>query len=253
MAENTKQRAFTLIELLVVIAIIAILAAILFPVFARARENARRASCLSNLKQMGLGVMMYTQDYDEKFPRAAMAGATATASNRWYDVINPYIKSKQQVWQCPSAPPIARGGGSDGYTFGSYGYNVGGAVTNHNPYTNAYAAGYGNGFGLTPTVALTPNNGYVTLAMIDAPSETIIVGDPASNCYAGNGEFLITYSGISFLPMLHGGPQPPSSCSGEITIANPSGGGNYLFADGHVKFLQVSYVNANRELFNVVK
>ena len=65
---TSRKRAFTLIELLVVIAIIAILAAILFPVFARARENARRASCLSNLKQIGLGVMQYNQDYDGHYP-----------------------------------------------------------------------------------------------------------------------------------------------------------------------------------------
>jgi prepilin-type N-terminal cleavage/methylation domain-containing protein len=67
--KTNKQKAFTLVELLVVIAIIAILAAILFPVFARARESARRASCQSNLKQIGLGVMRYTQDYDERMPR----------------------------------------------------------------------------------------------------------------------------------------------------------------------------------------
>ncbi|RYG63911.1 DUF1559 domain-containing protein, partial [bacterium] len=65
---TSRKGAFTLIELLVVIAIIAILAAILFPVFGRARENARRSSCLSNMKQIGLGMMQYTQDYDEKFP-----------------------------------------------------------------------------------------------------------------------------------------------------------------------------------------
>jgi len=67
MSRNNKS-AFTLIELLVVIAIISILAAILFPVFGRARENARRASCMSNLKQIGLAIMQYTQDYDEKYP-----------------------------------------------------------------------------------------------------------------------------------------------------------------------------------------
>src|SRR5436305_5829833 len=76
-----QNRAFTLIELLVVIAIIAILAAILFPVFAQAREKARSISCLSNTKQLGLAVMMYVQDYDETFPlafSAASLGATPT-------------------------------------------------------------------------------------------------------------------------------------------------------------------------------
>lgn len=69
------KRAFTLIELLVVVAIVAILAAILFPVFARARENARRTSCLSNMKQIGLGIMLYTQDYDERLPMSARSTA----------------------------------------------------------------------------------------------------------------------------------------------------------------------------------
>ena len=92
-----KFQAFTLIELLVVIAIIAILAAILFPVFARARENARRSSCLSNLKQIGLGVMQYTQDYDEKYPCRYMASETFS----WRRNIFPYVKSTQ-VFACPS-------------------------------------------------------------------------------------------------------------------------------------------------------
>jgi prepilin-type N-terminal cleavage/methylation domain-containing protein/prepilin-type processing-associated H-X9-DG protein len=93
------RRGFTLIELLVVIAIIAILAAILFPVFARAREKARQSSCLSNIKQIGLAVNMYVQDYDETMPMA-IAGVPPvlfTISEN----LDPYIKNLQ-IWDCPS-------------------------------------------------------------------------------------------------------------------------------------------------------
>jgi prepilin-type N-terminal cleavage/methylation domain-containing protein/prepilin-type processing-associated H-X9-DG protein len=89
-------RAFTLIELLVVIAIIAILAAILFPVFAQAREKARQASCTSNLKQVGMAVRMYLQDYDETY---LPWGQSVTASPA--AILDPYIKN-YQVWVCPS-------------------------------------------------------------------------------------------------------------------------------------------------------
>ncbi len=108
------RRGFTLIELLVVIAIIAILAAILFPVFARAREKARQASCLSNLKQIGLGTLMYAQDYDELLPRwyydmgagngpTDQLGSAWAAGGRyaWQNLLNPYIKNTQ-LWICPS-------------------------------------------------------------------------------------------------------------------------------------------------------
>lgn len=124
---------FTLIELLVVIAIIAILASILFPVFARARENARRASCQSNLKQIGLGLLQYTQDYDETLPRSfyGSSGDSNNAGNyKWMDAIFPYVKS-EQLFTCPSDSAINKEylyhrkipDGQTSINYGSYGLN----------------------------------------------------------------------------------------------------------------------------------
>jgi len=95
------RKGFTLIELLVVIAIIAILAAILFPVFAKAREKARQTSCLSNVKQITLGYLMYAQDYDEWFP-GFINGRTAIQRWWWYQVIDPYTRNVQ-MYYCPSS------------------------------------------------------------------------------------------------------------------------------------------------------
>lgn len=146
----SKKRAFTLIELLVVISIISILAAILFPVFARARENARRTSCLSNLKQIGLGIMQYTQDYDEKYPTtfvgkrgnagdgytvqtdSSMPGRKYRVNDgtyhgyymTWMDTIYPYVKSLQ-VFVCPSQPDNYREYNSNqSYNVPYYGLNT---------------------------------------------------------------------------------------------------------------------------------
>ncbi len=101
---RTRKTAFTLIEILVVISILALLAAILFPVFARSRENARRSSCLSNLRQIGLGLQQYTQDFDEQNSRSwyvSSGPSSASASYKWMDAIYPYVKS-EQVFNCPS-------------------------------------------------------------------------------------------------------------------------------------------------------
>ena len=154
------RKAFTLIELLVVIAIIAILASILFPVFARARENARRASCQSNLKQIGLSAQMYAQDYDEMMLRSTVCGPILleTGSNSgnsscttggasgaggyyhlWYHVLHPYTKSTQ-LFNCPSSPRSTPYQG--GYT-GSLDYGL-----------NAYASGLN--LAAIPQVAVTP-------------------------------------------------------------------------------------------------
>ena len=100
-----RRSGFTLIELLVVIAIIAILAAILFPVFAKAREKAKQASCQSNLKQLTLGVLMYVGDYDERFPCTPFWKCGRPENNytsRWYVLIQPYVKN-EQIFSCPGS------------------------------------------------------------------------------------------------------------------------------------------------------
>jgi prepilin-type N-terminal cleavage/methylation domain-containing protein len=100
-----RHRGFTLIELLVVIAIIAILAAILFPVFAQAREKARQTQCVNNMKQAGLGVIQYLQDYDETYPMSVYRGRNNQNQECAYTMlsaIEPYVKNKD-IYECPSA------------------------------------------------------------------------------------------------------------------------------------------------------
>src|SRR6478672_5411714 len=105
---RSSRYGFTLIELLVVIAIIALLAAILFPVFARARENARKSSCLNNMKQFGLGIAQYTQDFDETLVPWEGGYALASGTRATFDVLLiPYLKSPQ-LMQCPSDATSAK-------------------------------------------------------------------------------------------------------------------------------------------------
>jgi len=144
-----RRRGFTLIELLVVIAIIAILAAILFPVFARAREKARQTSCLSNAKQINLCILMYAQDYDETLPFYWYGAAVGY----WPNVLMPYVKN-WQIFTCPSAPQFKGGTGWTGS--GGYGWNY------------YYLGGWP-----TPDFSFGPFG----LAQIDKPSETIMIGD----------------------------------------------------------------------------
>lgn len=120
------RKGFTLIELLVVIAIIAILAAILFPVFAKAREKARQSSCLSNLKQIGLATLQYVQDYDEVLPAHQRQGRSMTVQTQ----IQPYLKN-MQIWVCPSQSAAyyyywdnPTGTGAMTGPLGSYGWNL---------------------------------------------------------------------------------------------------------------------------------
>jgi prepilin-type N-terminal cleavage/methylation domain-containing protein/prepilin-type processing-associated H-X9-DG protein len=205
----TMRKGFTLIELLVVIAIIAILAAILFPVFAQAREKARQTGCLSNVKQIGLGIQMYVQDFDEYVPRNAYADPPRVAegdhfvncsSPRWMDVIQPYIKNTQ-LHNCPSDPfaPI-RGTLPDGtphtlaenkrYVFQPYspdGRNVfreadcgdPNGQTNIGRRFGSYAINnmYYNGCGIqSPLSTCTPPNNK-PLAIIAEPADTVLVAE----------------------------------------------------------------------------
>lgn len=203
---------FTLIELLVVIAIIAILAAILFPVFARARENARRSSCQSNLKQIGLGIMQYTQDYDEKLPYQQVTGEAGAVPHfqdpawgmSWQLGIYPYTKSWQLV-ACPSAIYSSLAG-YDGDT--SYLAN---GVVIPTGYSRSLAA-----IQNTANIIMVHEDGYRTNRSSTRP----IVSDPADH---------------SFYAWMYSSEQDTVHF----------GGGNLLFVDGHVKWKLQSAICAS--------
>jgi prepilin-type N-terminal cleavage/methylation domain-containing protein/prepilin-type processing-associated H-X9-DG protein len=148
-----RKSAFTLIELLVVIAIIAILASILFPVFARARENARRSSCLSNTKQLGLGVMQYTQDYDEKLPGSWNNAVPEDESLWWGNKIQPYIKSSQ-LFFCPSDSKH----------------------TSSSP-LNRWNTSYGWNYAFLDADIGTYAKGGIALSAVYIPAETVMIAD----------------------------------------------------------------------------
>lgn len=210
-----RQRGFTLIELLVVIAIIAILAAILFPVFARARENARRTSCLSNTKQIGLGMMQYVQDYDDKYiPRYSdVAGGPL----RWPQLVHPYIKS-YQVYNCPSR--------ANGFEF-------------KGDYDTAGHISYGMNYWMDAT--WYPG---ISMATINRPSETLwvaeVVGVNAADVAAGENAYQAYPTLYSVVY------QPNNSAYGTQVVPEPRGrlsgrhfdGTNVLFADGHAKWMR---------------
>jgi prepilin-type N-terminal cleavage/methylation domain-containing protein/prepilin-type processing-associated H-X9-DG protein len=217
MQHKLNRKAFTLIELLVVIAIIAILASILFPVFARARENARRASCMSNLKQINLGMLQYTQDYDEHYPMYRPGASTAARPYGWADAIQPYLKS-EQIFQCPSDSagpnddPTYNGSTSSGYT--DYAYNL-------------WIGGY-------RVVASVDKSSGLSLSAFTEPSLSVVLIDHT------------TYSADRYVT----GCTPSYSSCGYFRDATktdtglakiPGGirhldGANVAFADGHVKW-----------------
>ena len=180
-----KKSAFTLVELLVVIAIIAILAAILFPTFARARENARRASCQSNLKQIGLAFIQYAQDYDEYSPSSVNRNvATNTGRRSWPTVLMPYVKSTQ-IFVCPSASPARQSktemnlapavsmSGGNGYCDASSSGDVDDQSTASEARANSQLSGInGNGGLLSYGMNVIPFNGWNVTPNFNSSSAT---------------------------------------------------------------------------------
>ncbi len=203
-----KRHGFTLIELLVVIAIIAILAAILFPVFARAREKARQSSCLNNVKQIALAFQMYTQDYDEtlpgcqhaQYPTSVTVTGAYTGWTSWYmfwmDVLYPYVKNKQ-VFVCPSVA-------SDATTlWGGYGWNV------HVGYWIGWHDRIDQGPTYTGVKLATVRHPANTAFIADSPTSRIWLDYPVDTDWAG-----------VFWSKRH------------------NAGDNFAFVDGHAKWVK---------------
>ena len=228
--------AFTLVELLVVIAIIAILAAILFPAFARARENARKASCQSNLKQIGLGIQQYTQDYDEKYPFVGTYTGAANAwsyygtplwkessywdgsqtqyPTSWRSRVYPYIKSVQ-LFACPSNTWNNRGAEAASGNVPDIGrsYTINEHVMGSSPRPGEEWHGL--------------YNGGRSMASVNAPAQKILVGesfyDQPIATYGDSGNDSWSDNGHGYDPG---------------AFAKHMGFTNCLFFDGHVKSMK---------------
>jgi len=195
--QSKRVTGFTLIELLVVIAIISILASILFPVFARARENARRSSCMSNMKQIGLGLMMYTQDYDERYPMAINGQinnfATETTEPSPFQELYPYLKS-WQILVCPSATM---------------------AITSTKNATSYFLNG----------TVINNVGSSVSMASINVPASRIVIQ-----------EFYETRSYSYFRPYYSTSTSKYYAWLNSTYSSNHFDGGNLVFADGHAKW-----------------
>jgi prepilin-type N-terminal cleavage/methylation domain-containing protein/prepilin-type processing-associated H-X9-DG protein len=239
---NKRCWGFTLIELLVVVAIISLLAAILFPVFARARENARRAGCMSNMKQMGLAMMMYAQDYDGRMVSEVLensdgikaftyANGGKNTRERWWLALYPYTKS-YQVYNCPSADSAINFEGNYG-TVSSYAYNY------LHPYGPLFPSGNGS-----RGVSMGPDRAPGALMSVVAnPAKTIAITEGSQDSLrynATNSNFLATKETLAYR----------GTCESNISGISSSDYHqrclrvrhfdtmNCLFVDGHVKAMK---------------
>jgi prepilin-type N-terminal cleavage/methylation domain-containing protein/prepilin-type processing-associated H-X9-DG protein len=255
---SRSRHAFTLIELLVVIAIIAILAAILFPVFAQAREKARQTSCLSNLKQIGIALTMYQSDYDSMYPPSQLGTGTNIVS--WPSMIQPYIKN-EQVFVCPSTSPGTFGVDTNFMvtstkqytgrtrTAVSFGILTGGDGTNVQPFL-VNALSYGRNLIPDTTAAWkTPNfktasnskSGFVTTgttlsvieAQIEEPSNTIHICDSMTG--SAGGDPTVQGNSIRGIQSEDRTDHFKTDTASKVSYRH-AGGFEALFGDGHAKY-----------------
>ncbi|HEX8234726.1 MAG TPA: DUF1559 domain-containing protein [Abditibacteriaceae bacterium] len=270
---RTKRRGFTLIELLVVIAIIAILAAILFPVFARARDNARRASCQSNLKQIGLGFIQYTQDYDGQYPMTMANWRFGTqeydwTTNQqdqpfgrmrlkrwgWEHAIFPYIKSAQ-LFRCPGANqslPENQDPNSDNtaWSAGTTQYASNMRVTGHWSHSVDGNTGAGEwGWGARTIRDSQLAFPASTILAMDGPAG----GMSGTTVHESSGWGATTDDNKNSIDGMTGrAPHQQTNALGKDQSDYNGGavaparrhldGGNYLFTDGHVKWFNVQTI-----------
>lgn len=236
------RKAFTLIELLVVIAIIAILAAMLFPVFSRARENSRKVSCSSNMRQLGTATAMYNQDYEENW-----APTEATTDRSALTRLGPYVKNAG-IYRCPSdsRPSLnIRPGGPNTplvpFSYYLVAIDVVG-VSGPDPYWGPWRApGTGNG------------NAPMNDSVITRPAETISMTERVSQAECstcGHDDWHLSAGNASpEQPNGYSGNaepsagEPPANSRGNVSVRHTGGAANYLFCDGHVKFMRTSAVN----------
>jgi prepilin-type N-terminal cleavage/methylation domain-containing protein/prepilin-type processing-associated H-X9-DG protein len=222
---RTRRHAFTLIELLVVIAIIAILAAFLFPVFARTREAARATTCRSNLRQIGAAVLMYADDFDETLPRSWFgidnAGSDAVTRYKWMDAILVHAKN-EAIFNCPSQgfPPGGRYRFRSDRNYGSYAWN------------SAYWDG--------PDGVSPPYN--LSLAALAVPADTMLIGD-------GNGQqHEIEWPNPAAGPVFTA--TVPTTLAGHGSTAlveRHSETCGVLFCDGHVQAMKLDTLARKNE------
>ena len=242
---STRRRGFTLIELLIVISIIAILAAILFPVFSRARENARRASCLSNMKQIGLGMLQYAQDYDERYYGATHVENPAAlipllAGIGWAGGVYPYVKSAQ-VYKCPN--DTNEGSGANvpvSYALNSYAATTTLAAHQY----PSLGILFSEISGTSINVANPMEAGSPTYSAID-DGHVLWWADSSGNAsccrfgaaiYHTRGAGVLGPGGARFDDSNEPGPQP--------TQPRHFDGANYAFLDGHAKWVRPQAVRS---------